>query len=371
MIKILAITSLLLSFPVLNPVLNITDLPQPTPQSLSVMPTINLLQPPNAKILHNDYFISQSFNNCGPAALSMALSYFDIHKSQEELGQELRPYQNHQGDNDDKSVSLDELQIKAQEYNLISYHRPNGTIETLKKFIAQDIPVITLTWMNLNEDIGHYRIIKGYDDLTKTLIYDDSYLGKNLKISYTDFTDIWSKYNYEYLVIAPKNKTKIVETIISEDLNQTTAWQKAVNNNLKRLETNPDDIHTRFSLSVAYYHLKEFEKSIQEFEKIEASLPSHTLWYKIEPIKSYYELGNYDKVFTLTDNILNNGNRAFSELYILRGEIYLKQKEKNLSLQEFENAVKYNSNIYVYQYPAKKSDLIFPLLTPALRSIPL
>jgi tetratricopeptide (TPR) repeat protein len=335
---------------------------------LIISPTITLPPPPDAKTIPNEYFVSQSFNNCGPAALSMALSYFGIHKSQEELGQELRPYQTPQGDNDDKSVTLDELEKKAQEYNLVTYHRPNGTIQMLKNFIAQDIPVITLTWMSLFEDIGHYRIIKGYDNKTRTFIQDDSYQGKDLKLSYSDLTNIWSKHNSEYLLIVPKNKTKIAEAIIGEDLNETIAWQKTANNNLKKLETNPDDIYTRFNLSVAYYHLKKFDKSIQEFEKIETNLPAQTLWYQIEPIKSYYELGNYDKVFALTDNILNNGNRAFSELYILRGEIYLKQEEKNLARQEFEKAIKYNPNIYVFQYPAKKSDLTFPLLTPALRS---
>lgn len=336
---------------------------------LIISPTITLPPAPDAKTISNEYFVSQSFNNCGPAALSMALSYFGIRKSQEELGQDLRPYQTPQGDNDDKSVTLDELEKKAREYNLITYHRPNGTNQMLKNFIAQDIPIITLTWINLNEDIGHYRIIKGYDNKTQTFIQDDSYQGKDLKLSYSDLTNIWSKHNSEYLVIVPKNKTKITEAIIGENLNETISWQKAVNNNLKTLEANQDDIYTRFNLSVAYYHLKKFDKSVEEFEKIQSHLPAHTLWYQTEPIKSYYELGNYDKVLTLTDNILNNGNRAFSELYILRGEIYLKQKEKKLAQQEFEKAIKYNSNIHVSQYPAKKSDLISPLTTPALRSI--
>ena len=46
-------------------------------------------KPINQKILQNDYHVFQSFNNCAPAALSMALSYFGIQKSQEER---YRPY---------------------------------------------------------------------------------------------------------------------------------------------------------------------------------------------------------------------------------------------------------------------------------------
>ena len=94
----------------------------------------------------------------------MALSYFGINETQQTLGQALRPFQNPQGDNDDKSVTLDELAKKAEGYRLLTYHRPAGDIEKLKLFIANDMPVITRTWLKLNDDIGHYRLIRGYDD---------------------------------------------------------------------------------------------------------------------------------------------------------------------------------------------------------------
>ena len=39
----------------------------------------------------------------------MALSYYGVRESQQDLGRDLRPYQNPQGNNDDKSVTLAEL----------------------------------------------------------------------------------------------------------------------------------------------------------------------------------------------------------------------------------------------------------------------
>ena len=85
---------------VTSPVAFIKRSPTPTP----TLPPL-----PSQKILPNDYHVFQTFNNCGPAALSMELSYYGINISQQELVQDLRPYQNPQGDNDDKSVTLDEL----------------------------------------------------------------------------------------------------------------------------------------------------------------------------------------------------------------------------------------------------------------------
>jgi tetratricopeptide (TPR) repeat protein len=312
----------------------------PTPLSFPTLKTV-----PSAKTLQNDYFIIQSFNNCGPASLSMLLSYYGIQKSQEELGEELRPYQNPIGDNDDKSVTLDEIAQKAKEYNLTPYHLPNGSIEILKKFIANDIPILTRTWLAIDDDIGHYRIIKGYSDEDQTLIQDDSYLGQNLSYSYVDFNALWEKFNYEYLILVPKNKEQIAKSIIGKNIDQRTAWQQARQRNIQALEQNPDDIYSRFNLAIASYYLTDYQKTIQEYEKIQAQLPFRTLWYQREPIEAYYNLGNYDKVFAITDNILNNENRAYSELYILRGKIHQKQGNAIAAKQEFENAIYYNPHL--------------------------
>ena len=312
--------------------------------SLNIEPQLILTNPPQVKIIKNDYHTFQTFNNCGPAALSMALSYYGINESQVTLGRQLRPYQVASGDNDDKSVTLEELAEKSVEYDLVAYHRPMGSIELIKKFITYDIPVMARTWTKVNEDIGHYRVVKGYDDATSELIQDDSLQGKNLRYSYGEFNELWSKFNYDYLVLVPKEKEKVAEAILGSDLDVNSSWERAVENSLAELTEDPTDIYSRFNLSVAYYNTKQFDKSVEEFEKVERQLPFRTLWYQIEPILSYYELGNYQRVFLITDKILNNNNRAFSELYMIRGEIYKKQGKTDAARKEYEKAVYYNSN---------------------------
>lgn len=68
------------------------------------------------------------------------------------------------------------------------------------------------------------------------------------------------------------------------------------------------------------------------------------LWYQIEPILAYQRLKDYKRVFQLTDKILNNYNRAFSELYYIRGEIFQEQGKRVLAKTEFEKAIFYNEN---------------------------
>lgn len=315
-------------------------LPSPTP-------SVTLQSPPSAKTLPNNYHIFQSFNNCGPAALSMALSYYGINKSQSELGNDLRPYQVASGDNDDKSVTLSELAEKSKEYDLIPYHRPNGDIEKIKQFITYDIPVITRTWLKETDDIGHYRVVRGFDDTTGELIQDDSLQGRNLRYKYSDFDKIWQKFNYEYLVLIPEEKKKIAEAILGEEADENKSWAKAVQNARAQLSQNPDDVDARFNLSVALYHVGDYKSAVEEFEKVENRLSFRTLWYQIEPIKAYYQLGNYTKVFEITDKILNNHNRAYSEVYIIRGDIYKKQGNLEAARSEYEKAVFYNRNLEI------------------------
>jgi hypothetical protein len=313
-------------------------------ESQTATPTLPPI--PSSKILSNGgYHIFQSFNNCGPASLSMALRFYGINKSQTEIGQSLRPYQVAGGDNDDKSVTLEELAKKGEEYGFIPYHRPMGNPDIVKQFIANDMPVIARTWTKPDEDIGHYRVIKGYDESSGTYLQDDSLQNKNLTYTYADFNEIWKKFNYEYLVLVPAGQQELAETILGENIDKKIAWQRAVENSLSELTSNPNDIDARFNLSVAYYNVGEYEKSVEEFEKVESLLPFRTLWYQIEPIEAYYELSDYDRVFQITDRVLNFHNRAFSELYIIRGKIYQSQGKTDLARQEFQNAVLYNSSL--------------------------
>lgn len=313
--------------------------PQPT-----VTPTPFITKPPAMKIIPQKIQVFQTFNNCGPAALSMALSYFGINQSQQKLGIDLRPYQNPAGDNDDKSVTLEELARKAEEYGLLTYHRPAGNIEQIKLFISYDMPVITRTWLKPGDDIGHYRVIRGFDDTAGQIIQDDSLQGSNLKYPYEDFLTLWQGFNYEYLVLVPKEKRKIAEAILGKSLNEKTAWEQALQTAQKELEQNPDNVFTIFNISVAYYHLGDYQKSAETFENIEGKLPFRMLWYQIEPILAYRKLKNYDRVFLLTDKILNNQNRAFSELYQIRGEIYRELGKQDLAQAEFNKAYFYNTN---------------------------
>ncbi len=313
--------------------------PAPLPSATNTLPSSYLLPPSK-----HTY---QTFNNCGPATLSMFLSYFDINVDQKTLGDQMRPYQNPKGDNDDKTIFPAEFTQWASRYGqhkgLKVFYRPNGSIELLKQFLSHDIPVVAKTLLNQKEDIGHFIIVRGYDDAKQTIIVDDSYYGPNKKYSYYDFLSLWQPFNYSYIVGFEDEKSHIASNILGTEYDEKVAWQNTVTRAHKEHELAPESIYPLYNLTVGYYHTGDYENSIKYFEEVEGRLPRRMMWYQIEPIKAYMQAGNYDRARSLIDKILNDGNRAFSELYYIRGQIYLERGEVDKAKNEFEEAVFYNS----------------------------
>lgn len=292
-------------------------------------------------------FAYQTFNNCGPATLSMMLSWYGLNVSQKELGDKMRPYQNPEGDNDDKTIFTYEFVKWGKKYGFNAMDRRNGDITLLKTFTANGIPVVVKTWLNVNDDIGHFRIVRGYDEGRKVIIQDDSYHGPNKQIPYFDFLSMWQPFNYDYMIIYKDVQKDLVEAILGEELNEQAAWRNALIRAQKEAELDPENVYPWFNIATAFYHLADFQKSVEAFERVEIRLPRRMLWYQIEPIMAYKELGNFERVFQITDYLFNNGNRAFSELYQLRGEIYLSQGDKEKAREQFELAILYNQNFEV------------------------
>ncbi|MCE9644081.1 C39 family peptidase [Candidatus Parcubacteria bacterium] len=307
---------------------------------------------PKQKLLTSGYHVFQTFNNCAAAGLSIALSYYDINVSQEKLAAVLRPNNNLQGIDDDKSTPPPELAAEAERRGLVAYYRGGGDIDTLKRILAAGHPVLIRTLLNSTEDFAHYRVIRGYDDARGVIIQDDSYQGKDKAYTYAEFNAIWKPFNYAYVVMAdPKDKASL-DAALGESKDAKASWQKAIKIAESQLATNANDTKARFNLATAYYYLGDYARSVAEYEKVESKLARRTMWYQMEPIEAYYHVGNYARVFSLSDNILNDGNRAYSELYLFKGKSYQKQGKSDLARAEFEKALLYHKNL-----PAAKEAL--------------
>jgi tetratricopeptide (TPR) repeat protein len=162
---------------------------------------------------------------------------------------------------------------------------------------------------------------------------------------------MWKPFNYSYILVYPKEKEATVSAILGENMDEKVAYQNALKRANEDLEKDSNDFYAEFNKSTAYYHLGDSKNSVESYDKIKDQLPDRILWYVYEPLYAYMQEGKYDRILTISEGILNNGNKAYSELYQLRGEIYLNEGNKEAARSEFEQAVYYNSNFE----PAKKA----------------
>ena len=298
---------------------------------------------PESKLVTGLSHVNQTFNNCSSVALMINLSRWGIQDTQEKIKEATRPWNNAKGDNDDKSVNLFELaEYASSTYGLLTYVRPNGSIEILKKFVANDIPVLTRTLMYPKDDIVHYRVIQGYDENNQIVVQSDGVEGKEVTYTYEKWMHAWKDFNYEYLIVVPKEKKEVVEKILADELNEEVAWKNAKERAIKEISSNNNELWAHYNLITAMFYLKDYENVVKEFEKIEDKLSRRKLWYQHEPIYAYFNLGNYDKVIKMVDYIENDNNKSISELYVLKGKILEKRGDKEGARKEYEKAVYYH-----------------------------
>jgi len=299
---------------------------------------------PEAKTIGDLAHAWQSFNNCSSVGLMIALSHWGVKDTQEAIAEATRPWNNPRGDNDDKSVTLYELADYARErHGLATYVRPNGTIELLKEFVANGIPVVARTLMYPDQDIVHYRVVRGYG--AETILESDGIGGPDVSLTDGEWMHIWKDFNYSYLIVVPPEKRALVERILGSDADEKAAWQGARARAERELAKNPDDALIHYNLATAAFYLGDYEGAVREFEKIEPQLTRRKLWYQHEPIDAYFKLGNYDRVLALTSGIINDNNKSVSELYVMRGKIFESRGDIAAARAEYEKAVMYHQRL--------------------------
>lgn len=155
----------------------------------------------------------QSLNNCGPAAVVMALSTLGIDESQEVArlalrGTDVRRGMGPQG----VGPWVD------QRFGLRSMWRMSGTNDEIKQLVTNGFAPMVTQWM---EDptisrISHWRTVRGYDDAKGVFYVNDPMRGDNFPLSYSWFARNWQPFSYRYMVIYEPEDEPLLQAIIGE-----------------------------------------------------------------------------------------------------------------------------------------------------------
>lgn len=281
----------------------------------------------------------QRFNNCGPTSLAMALSHKGINISQLQAADTVK------GNYYDKNVSPQEMVNYLQTHNLQALYRVGGTKEIIQQLIANNIPVIVHQWMvdtkKSGDLIGHYRVVRGYNQENQTFITNDSYLGPNFTINYTNFDNWWRPFHYGYIPLYNNTEQETIQIILGQDFeasqNFTLGLQKA------QLEFDHyQDNYAHFNLGFFYYHTQKYPKAVEHFNLgISLGFPKYYLWYHPTPMQAWLQNGDYSRLIDHA-NWLNAKTGGLEEAYFLRGQAHEALQNLNQAQQDYQQSLKLN-----------------------------
>jgi hypothetical protein len=329
-----------------------TATPSPTPPP----PTATPVPVPESARLSLIGHIFQDWNNCGPATLAMALSYFQFYPTQSDTASVLKP------NPEDRNVTPTEMTAYVNEQTeFAAIMRTNGTLHTLKRFLANGNPVIIelgidppgeFAWM---EWYGHYLLVVAYDEAQEQFWVYDSWFGTSEVpgenahpdgriIKYDELASYWQQFNNNYIALYRPEEEAAVQDIIGQDMDDTYMWQQSLVRTQTLLNEEPEDAFLWFNLGTIYNALGDFEKAAAAFDQARnIGLPWRMLWYQFGPYQAYYEVGRYEDVILLADTTLLD-RPYFEESYYYKGLALAAMGNTSEAQDNFERAVRFNPN---------------------------
>ncbi len=169
---------------------------------------------PAAAAFNDMKHVWQSLNNCGPAAVVMALSALGVDVNQETARLALR------GTNVNRGMGPQGVGPWVKEnWDLRSTWRNNGTNALMKRLIANGFVPMVTQWMQdpSISRVAHWRTVRGYDDARGVFYVNDSMLGNMVPLAYDWFGRNWQSFAYRYMVIYRPEEEPLLKAVIGAD----------------------------------------------------------------------------------------------------------------------------------------------------------
>ncbi len=304
----------------------------PTPTAPPTQPpTVTPWPVPVAARMNGFTHVYQEWNNCGPATMVMALSYFGRVYSQRDTAQVMRPNQ------EDRNVTPGEMAayVQAQE-GVGAIARVDGDLNILKRLLANEIPVIIeigfdppgeYRWLGW---YGHYLLPVAYDDASSQLWVYDSWLGTSEVpqtnadpngriLTYDELEADWAQFNRSYIVVYEADQAALVNELLGETtLDDAAMWQHSLERAQADARRDEGNAFYWFNLGTTYNALGQYEEAAVAFDQARSiGLPWRMLWYQFGPYEAYYRTGRYQDIVLLADTTLKDRPYLEESFYYL------------------------------------------------------
>jgi hypothetical protein len=320
----------------------------PTPTST---PTLTPTPLPAGAVLEGITHWYQGWNNCGPANLAMALSFWGWEGDQYVAADVLKPNKR------DKNVMPYEMvDFVNEEAGLRALARVGGDLETLKAFVAAGFPVIVekgFEGTGFEGWMGHYQVVHGYDDAAQTFFVQDSYKqnGPYVKVSYDDLLKAWRAFNFTYIVPYPPEHESEVLSILGPQVDANANFQHALQKAIDETTslTGRDLYFARFNQGSSLVALHDYQNAATAYDAAfanyanlpQAERPYRMLWYQTGPYFAYFYTGRYQDVIDLANfAFTHESEKILEESFYWRGMAEVALGDTKAAIADFQKAIK-------------------------------
>jgi len=338
----------------LQPTITPTNFISPTPTQTAT-PTPTSTPIPESVRLEGVVHEYQKFNNCGPANLSMALSFWDWEGDQTTTAAWLKPNQ------EDRNVMPYEmLDYINTQTAFKAVMRWGGDIEIIKKFVAAGLPVIIEKGfeeeVEQNVWMGHYGLITAYDDTKDIFLVQDSYVTADYANSYEKIEKHWRAFNYVYLVVYPPEREQEVFAILGPQADETINYQHAAQKAAEEITylEGRELFFAWYNYGTSLMYLNDYYGSAQAYDQafeVYGELiakPWRIFWYQTGPYFAYYYTGRYQDVIDLADDTLSlSFVPAIEETWVWRGRAKVALGDIDGAIEDFREALEWHPGWWV------------------------
>jgi hypothetical protein len=324
-----------------------TPTASPAPAATATPTLVPTPLPPQASLTGITHMF-QMWNNCGPANLAMALSFWGWKGDQRDTAAFLKPNQR------DKNVMPYEMEsFVEQEAGLESVVRVGGDLTTIKAFVSAGYPVIVekgFEGTGFDGWMGHYQVVTGYEDAGGQFTVQDSYKGPDYPIPFEDFDSDWRAFNNTYLVIYPGERRQQVLDILGmqayDNFNNLYALQKT-EEDVSRL-TGRDLFFAYFNQGTNLVAIQDYARAAVAFDAAfanyaeipEETRPWRMMWYQTGPYFAYYFIGRYQDVINLATQTLDlTSEPILEESYYWRARAYLAMGDEESAVSDLQTCL--------------------------------
>jgi hypothetical protein len=154
-------------------------------------------------------FDRQTYNNCGPSALSSVLGFYRVKISQDAIRRTARPNGGY--------MQISAIAPELARFKLKTLAIRGGQLSQVKRLLALGIPVIVLQWYDRPGHIDHFRVVRGYDDQARVFWVSDSMVGPLTYLTYTSFDALWNTQGRQMFPVYPNGYDSLVRGLVAKD----------------------------------------------------------------------------------------------------------------------------------------------------------